>query len=41
MEWYEILIGVIVWIFALWLYGYMRENYSSRNYNDSWRDRKK
>jgi hypothetical protein len=40
MKWYEIVLFVIVWIGALWLYGYLRENNSFSNYNKSWKKKK-
>ena len=27
MKWYEIVVGIIAWLAALWFYGYLRESY--------------
>jgi hypothetical protein len=41
MEWYEITGLVVVWVVGLYLRGKFYERMRNRNFNDSWRNRKK
>lgn len=32
MKWYEIVVGIIAWLVALWFYGYIRDCYVRDRY---------
>lgn len=41
MEWYEYIIGVIVWLVGFWLWTKYKEIQKRKYHNDSWRTRDK
>ncbi len=41
MEWYEIVLGIAVWIIGIWLWTKFVQFRKGKYHNDSWRTRKK
>lgn len=41
MQWYEIMIGIVVFIAGTYIGIKVKEYHRDRYYNNSWRDRKK